>query len=72
MTDTNDNLVVFLAASLVVATGVIAWLLWDMFQVPVTAVPRVHTEPLMTNKEEIIWTDWRGEKRKIEIHREVR
>ena len=31
----------------------------------------VASEPIMTNSEDIVWTDWRGRERKLTIHREV-
>lgn len=32
------------------------------------AIPR---PAIMTNKEDIVWTDWKGRERHITIHREV-
>jgi hypothetical protein len=30
------------------------------------------SEPLLSNLEEITWTDWKGRERKMTIHREVK
>ena len=30
------------------------------------------SEPAVTNIERMVWTDWRGRERKMEIHREVK
>ena len=31
----------------------------------------IQPQAVMTNREDILWTDWRGRSRRITIHREV-